>query len=175
MTTSVPTVDAQRELRAWLDERDARYEVLDGVVLVSPPDRFAHAERVFGIAAALRAAAPLGLAVVGPSYGVYDDPASPDSFLLPDVVVARRADCEDDGLRVAPVLVVEVLAPSTRRRDRGEKRAIYAELGVPHHWLVDPEQHTATVLGLSGAEYDEVLTATGELVVELPFPVTVPL
>lgn len=175
MTTSTPLVCDQRELLAWLDEREARYEVIDDVVLVSPPDRLAHADRVIGVAVALRAAAPPGLTVVGPSYGVYYDARSPKDFVLPDVLVARSQDCGDDGIRVPPLLVVEVLSRSTRRRDRGEKREIYAELGVPHYWLIDPERHAVTVLTLTGAGYEEALTAVGELVVAEPFPVRVPL
>jgi Uma2 family endonuclease len=175
VTTSVPLVGDQRELIDWLDEREARYEVIDGVVLVSPPDRFAHADRVAGLLALLRSAAPPGLSVVGPSYGVYYDARSPKSFVLPDVLVARTEDCGDDGIRVAPLLVVEVLSRSTRRRDRGEKREIYAELGVPHYWLVDPERHAATVLRLAGDSYEEAMTAVGELLVDEPFPARVPL
>lgn len=175
MTTSAPSRAYQPELLAWLNEREARYEVIDDVVLVGPPDRFAHADRVVGVAAALRAAAPPGLSVVGPSYAVYYDARSPKDFVLPDVVVARTQDCGDDGIRVAPLLVVEVLSRSTRRRDRGEKRDIYAELGVPHYWLVDPERHTATVLRLAGDGYEEATTAVGELAVDEPFPARVPL
>lgn len=175
MTTSVPLVGDQRALLGWLDEREARYEVIDGVVLVSPPDRFAHADRVMGVASVLRSLAPAGLSVVGPSYAVYYDPSSPKSFVLPDVLVARTEDCGDDGIRVAPLLVVEVLSRSTRRRDRGEKRDIYADLGVPHYWLVDPERHAATVLRLGENGYDEELVAVGELVVDEPFPARVPL
>ncbi len=175
MTASAPSVDAQHELLAWLDERDARYEVIDGVVLVSPPDRFAHSDRVVGVATALRSAAPPGLSVIGPSYAVYYDPRQPKSFVMPDVVVARTEDCSDDGIHVAPLLVVEVLSRSTARRDRGEKREIYAELGVPHYWLIDAERHAATVLRLTRDSYAEALTTVGELIVEEPFPARVPL
>jgi Uma2 family endonuclease len=175
MTTSAPLVCDQRDLLAWLDEREARYEVIDGVVLVRPPDRFAHADRVSGVLAALRGAAPPELSVVGPSYAVFYDSGSPKHCVLPDVLVARTDDCGDDGIRVAPLLVVEVLSRSTRRRDRGEKREIYAELGVPHYWLIDPERHAATVLRLTPAGYEQVLIADGELVVSEPFPVRVPL
>lgn len=175
MATSAPAAHDQADLLAWLDGRAARYEVVDGVVLVSPPDRFAHAERVVEVAAALRAAAPPGLAVVGPSYAVHYDAGAPSNFVLPDVLVARREHCGDDGIRVAPLLVVEVLSRSTRRRDRGEKREIYAALGVPHYWLVDPDRHTATVLRLRGEAYVQLAAATGELVVAEPFAVRVPL
>ncbi|HWH30260.1 MAG TPA: Uma2 family endonuclease [Mycobacteriales bacterium] len=175
MTTSAQTQADQRELLAWLDDHEARYEVIDGVVLVSPPDRFAHADRVAGVLSALRSAAPSGLSVVGPSYAVYYDAGSPKDFVLPDVVVAPTEYCGDDGIRVAPLLVVEVLSRSTRRRDRGEKRDIYAELGVPHYWLVDPDRHTGTVLRLAGAGYEQAVSAVGELVVDEPFPARVPL
>jgi Uma2 family endonuclease len=172
VTTSATELDAQRDLLAWLDERDARYEVLDGVVLVSPPDRLAHSEAGLRVAAALVAAAPEGVKVLGPSYAVR---YAPGSFVLPDVVVAPAEDCGQDGIRTAPLLVVAVLSPSTRRRDLGEKREIYAALGVPHYWLVDPEQHTATALRLQGGTYVEAATATAELVVQEPFAVRLPL
>jgi Uma2 family endonuclease len=175
VTTSAPSVGDPRDLLAWLDAREVRYEVIDGVVLVSPPDRFAHADRVGGLLAALRSAAPSGLSVIGPSYAVYYDARSPRDFVLPDVLVARTEDCGDDGIRVAPLLVAEVLSRSTRRRDRGEKRDIYAELGVPHYWLVDPERHAATVLRLAGGGYEEAATAVGELLVAEPFRARVPL
>lgn len=78
-----------RELLSWLDAREVRYEVIEGVVLVSPPDRFAHADRVGGVLAALRSAAPSGFSGVAPSYAVYCDARSPKDFVLPDVLVAR--------------------------------------------------------------------------------------
>lgn len=172
MTTSAVRVD---DLIAWLDEREGRYEIISGVVLVSPPDRFAHVDQVTGVLVALRSAAPDGLSVVGPSYAVYYDSASPGDFVMPDALVARTEDCGVRGLHVAPLLVVEVLSRSTRRRDLGEKREIYAELGVPHYWVVDPERHTATVLELRDGAYVEVLAAAGELVAREPFAVRVPL
>jgi Uma2 family endonuclease len=175
VTTSASPVDDQSELRAWLTERDARYEVIDGVVLVSPPDRVAHSGRTLRIAAALLVAAPEDMEVLGPNCAVYYDRQAPKDFVMPDVLVAHAEHVDADGLRNPPLLVVEVLSRSTRRRDRGEKRDIYAELGVPHYWLVDSERHTATVMRLAGGAYDEVLTAVGELIAEVPFAVRVPL
>ena len=39
----------------------------------------------------------------------------------------------------APALVVEVLSPSTRRRDEGIKRRLFDQKGVREYWLVDPK------------------------------------
>jgi Uma2 family endonuclease len=45
-----------------------------------------------------------------------------------------------------PSLIVEVLSPSTRSRDRKEKRTIYGDARIQEYWIVDPEQKTVTVI-----------------------------
>lgn len=168
MTTSVPAVEVDPSLLAWLDEHDARYEVLDGAVVVTPPARFGHERLGPRLAAALLAGVPADLEVLGPNYAVR---YAPGSFVMPDVLVARRQDCNDDGMTAPPLLVVEVLSPSTRRRDRGEKQDIYAELGVAHYWLVDPDPPSVAVQRLAHGRYEVVTTAIGRLAVDAPFPV----
>ena len=70
-------------------------------------------------------------------------------------------------------LVVEVLSPSTRRKDLLLKREVYAD-GVPTYWLVHPATRTLTVLSLRDGAY--VQTAQGaRLELEAPFPVVVDL
>ena len=51
-----------------------------------------------------------------------------------------------------PDLAVEVLSPSTRRIDRHEKAAEYAEAGVTEYWIVDPEGRSIEVLTGAGPE-----------------------
>jgi Uma2 family endonuclease len=155
-----------------LDELGLRYECIDGSLVVNPPATFGHGELVVSVAAQLYAAAPPDLVVLDGSYGYYYDGSS---WLLPDVTVARRADCRERGLHAPPLLVVEVLSPSTRRRDRGDKQAIYAESGVPSYWVVDPVARTLTVLELQGGAYAEAARASGgePLAVTRPFPVEV--
>lgn len=77
----------------------------------------------------------------------------PLRVLSPDIMVALRSDLDADMLRVAPLLVVEVLSPSTRREDLGRKRELYAQGGAPWYWLVDPESDTVTALELQGTAY----------------------
>jgi Uma2 family endonuclease len=36
-----------------------------------------------------------------------------------------------------PILVVEVLSPSSRRRDFGPKRELYLDTGIAEYWIVD--------------------------------------
>lgn len=44
-----------------------------------------------------------------------------------------------------PILVVEVHADTTRRRDRVQKKQFYAEAGVAQYLMIDPEQRIVTV------------------------------
>jgi Uma2 family endonuclease len=75
----------------------------------------------------------------------------------------------------APVLVVEVLSPSTRSIDLGTKRLAYEAAGVPAYWLVDPEVPSLTVLELDAGRYVERATVTGDdaFHADFPFAVTV--
>jgi Uma2 family endonuclease len=45
-----------------------------------------------------------------------------------------------------PILVAEVVSPSSRRRDYGKKRELYLEKEIPEYWIVDGEQRTITIV-----------------------------
>jgi Uma2 family endonuclease len=49
-----------------------------------------------------------------------------------------------------PALVVEVLSPSTRRRDEGIKRRLFDQKGVREYWLVDPKNCRVSICRRSG-------------------------
>ena len=59
----------------------------------------------------------------------------PDVFLVCDRDIAKKRFFES-----APDLVIEILSPSTKKRDSGIKMRKYKETGVREYWLVDPIQ-----------------------------------
>lgn len=62
-----------------------------------------------------------------------------DTVVQPDIVVFRdRGKLTDAGARGAPDLVVEILSPSTSRKDLNEKYRLYERSGVREYWVVDP-------------------------------------
>lgn len=81
----------------------------------------------------------------------------PGKFREPDVLLLRdRTDrrCQDRFWEGAD-LVVEVVSPDNPDRDLVEKRADYAEAGIPEYWIADPRDETVRVLSLRGAAYVE--------------------
>lgn len=89
-----------------------------------------------------------------------------EHVLVPDLAGWRRTTLpelpEVAYLEVRPDWVAEVLSASTRRYDRALKLPIYAEHGVAHVWLVDPEARTLEVLRLDGSSYRLIVTHAGE-------------
>ena len=78
-------------------------------------------------------------------------------FREPDLLLVRDAGdprCGDDYWRGAD-LVVEVVSPAAPDRDLVDKRADYAEAGVPEYWIVNPSDETVTVLALAEGGYRE--------------------
>ena len=85
---------------------------------------------------------------------------SDGSIVQPDLieVLADRSSIVGEALiEGTPSLIVEILSPSSKARDRGKKAALYARTGVPEYWIVDPEARSITVHAPpSGGRYDDV-------------------
>jgi len=70
-----------------------------------------------------------------------DEVLQPDLFVAPPTATPRKQREEITALR----LVIEIVSPSSARTDRHQKRLRYQRAGVPHYWVVDPEQHQIEV------------------------------
>lgn len=135
MAVSVPryTVD---DLERFPDDGN-RYELLDGVLLVTPAPRAVHQI----VAHRIQMRLGIGLGLSGPAHVVGPGAISvpPGTQLQPDVLVypARFGPSVDWAKVTEHWLAVEVLSCSSRMYDREFKRDAYFALGVPQVWLVD--------------------------------------
>lgn len=68
----------------------------------------------------------------------------------------------------APVLVVEILSPSSSRKDRLLKMRIYQENQVQHYWLVNPQDKSLECFALRDGVYALLAAGWDEDVVEHP-------
>lgn len=143
MALAVPryTVD---DLDRFPDDGN-RYELLDGMLLVTPAPSQVHQVVATRIALTLGASlVPNGLAqVVAP--GALRRP--PANQLQPDVLVYPAHQPLGVGWEKISShwLAVEVLSRSSRVYDRDFKRDAYLALGVHEVWLVDPFDHSVEV------------------------------
>jgi Uma2 family endonuclease len=78
-------------------------------------------------------------------------------FREPDLLLVRDADDprRQNSYWLGADLVVEIVSPDDPERDTVEKRADYAEAGIPEYWIVHPDDETITVLTLRDGTYIE--------------------
>jgi Uma2 family endonuclease len=151
-----------------------QYELLDGILLVSPSPVPQHQWVVSRLFLRLESARPPGLEIyLAPIDWQPDDRTS----LQPDLLVVDAADVRGTEPITAPLLLaVEVLSPSTRRKDLVSKRSKYQDAGVASYWMVDPDPQKPNIVvcELRAGRYVETGTASGddEISLDLPFRVT---
>jgi Uma2 family endonuclease len=147
------------DLQEMPDDRN-RYEIIRGHLEVTPAPSPDHQKVVLNLAAVLHRHVldhSLGTVFVAPCDVFFSEHSvvEPDIFFVP----AEREDIIDSRMiRGAPKLVVEVLCPSTTRRDRQAKMQLYAEFGVQHYWIVDPVHRTIDVHALGTRDYELLAT-----------------
>ncbi|MDO5504022.1 MAG: Uma2 family endonuclease [Actinomycetia bacterium] len=169
--TAMTTLPRSRPFtRADLDaapDDGHRYELIDGVLVVTPAPSIRHQRAQIRLVQALAPAVPEGLEILA---APVDVAISDSTVMQPDLLLAATAAFTDKDLPVAPLLAIEILSPSTRRFDLVLKRARYEAAGCEHYWVVDPDQPRITAWALQGGSYVEVADAAGdeELVVTAP-------
>ena len=86
-----------------------------------------------------------------------------DTVRIPDIVVLPTAQWDQLKKKEAvirlnepfPLLVVEVVSPSTASDDYRAKRSEYAVLDIPEYWIIDPIKGRVTVCTLVEGAYDD--------------------
>ena len=104
---------------------------------------------------------------------------SPLTVVQPDLVFVaqgRRDIITERAIEGPPDLVVEILSPTTAEHDRQQKAQIYARYGIPHYWIVAPDQRQLEVYELTTDTYHLVSTHSGNMIfqptlfLDLPIP-----
>ena len=66
-----------------------------------------------------------------------------ENHLIPDLlVVCSQSKIKKNFIAGAPDFIVEVLSPSTRRRDVTIKKEIYERYGVKEYWIINPKDES---------------------------------
>ncbi|MCO6011258.1 Uma2 family endonuclease [Actinoallomurus purpureus] len=168
------TVDALRRLP---EDEFHRYEIDDGVLIVSPRPAAPHQVASLEIAVVLREPArAAGLEVIQEVEVVTH--RRDDWLKVPDlaVVVGDAVDAEPQEFEAADVVLAVEISGSrqSRNRDFGEKLQAYAEAGISHYWIIEliPTPRL-TVFELADGAYREVVASEEPVKLTRPFPVEI--
>ncbi len=101
-----------------------------------------------------------------------------DTVRIPDIVVLPSDQWLGLRQRKAiirlheppPLLVVEVVSPSTQIEDYRAKYAEYSVLDIPEYWIVDPLTATITLCQLQQGRYDDRGFTGADLLQSSTFP-----
>ena len=134
------TVD---EFLAWSERQEkGRYELQDGWVIMQQSQNWGHVRLkgrfyVLLLQAIERANVPFYAAMDGAAVRI-----APRTAFEPDALVAPLPMPDDKALEISnPVIVVEVLSPSSVKRDLADKLAGYFKVpSIAHYLVLDPDE-----------------------------------
>ena len=125
------------EFLAWSEDQPGRYEMYEGQIYSMAAERASHAREKYAVQkelerALIAAGSPCHMLPDGMTVRVADN-----SSFEPDALVHCGEETGDDEVEVkAPVIVVEVISPSTRRIDATQKLEGYFRLPSIEHYLI---------------------------------------
>ncbi len=153
------------------EEPGYHYEILEGMLIKEPSPNVIHQR----VSRRLQRILEDYFWQVDPEGEIFDAPldvtfhditvVQPDLFY---VCGEQKVIVKDTRIDGPPTLVVEVLSPSSRRRDRLQKLRIYQGVQVQHYWLVNPEEKTLECFSLRDGVYALVAAGLDEDIVEHP-------
>ncbi|WP_295620476.1 Uma2 family endonuclease [Chamaesiphon sp. GL140_3_metabinner_50] len=182
MTIATTKRIAIEEYLTYNDGTDTRYELVDGELVrmslgtgehgdISEflNDRFKAEIRRLGLA---WVAKDMKIAIQSPRGTRWE------TARIPDVVVLPLAQWNGLKKRESliplneppPLLVVEVVSPSTVTVDYRAKHSEYAVLDIPEYWIVDPIDLKVTVCILKDGAYNNVIFIGDLTIVSPTFP-----
>lgn len=170
-TATIPRKMTADEFLAWAIENDERrVELHDGDVVRMPPERAAHAEVKIAMAFVLRdaiRAAKVPCRVFGDGFAVRIDDRT---IYEPDALVRCGERLGPDTISMSdPVIVAEVLSPSSMTIDLHDKLAGYFRLPPIHHYLtVNPRSRVILHHARDGADIRTRILQGGSLRLDPP-------
>ena len=147
MNIALPARLTVDEFLAWaVRQKEGKYELIDGVVVMQQAQKWGHAK----VKSAIYVGLSQAIAAAGvPCYVAPDGPTvriTKHKAFVPDALVAPLPEPDWESLEITnPLIVVEVLSPSTARMDTTIKLNGYFRLPSVRHYLVlDPDERTIT-------------------------------
>lgn len=152
-----------KDYQSWPEKE--RWELIEGEAFnMSPAPTVQHQKFSFLIAKNISDGtninnchvfiAPLDVLLIGSDEANQNDDNQIDNIVQPDIfVVCDPNKIREKNIKGAPDFIIEVLSPSTAKKDEGIKRDLYQKCGVEEYWLVHPMDRTINQYSLLDEVY----------------------
>ena len=152
----------EKQAKRWTYEEyyklddDRRYEIIGGNLLMAPaPDTWHQdwSRKLFRLIDRFVTKNNLGEVFYAPIDIVLNE----ENTVQPDIVFIATPNLQIIQRRAifgVPELLVELVSPSSVRRDRYDKKALYARFGVKEYWIGDPANKALEILTLREGRYE---------------------
>lgn len=155
-SAAAPSAAVERVAKRWTYEEyyrltpeshDERYEIDDGELVPMSSPSVTHqrtTQQFYKFLDGFVREHGLGETFISPLDVIFEE----DNLVQPDVMFvakARAGIVQERGIFGAPDLVVEVVSPSSTRRDRQDKSSKYLRFRVQEYWLVNPAERSIEV------------------------------
>jgi Uma2 family endonuclease len=137
-----------------------RHEIIDGEHYVTPSPATRHqriSRSLLYVIQSYLESHPIGELFSAP----FDALLSDFDIVVPDLLYLsneRARFLTPKNLQGPPDLVIEILSPSTRSRDRKLKRDLYERAGVQEYWVVDPEHDHVEIYRRHTSSFGEAIS-----------------
>jgi Uma2 family endonuclease len=161
------------------EDNSRRYELQEGILIVSPRANFLHQRIAHRLVAMLNDQLPAEWEAVG-DVEMITDPGFPASVRVPDVLVVQEELVSTAAPRCTAdeaLLAVEIISPGSQRTDTLVKPVEYAKAGIPHYWVIDLNEPLSLVAYHQAGDfgYQEAPAVTGTFTTSEPFSLQVDL
>jgi Uma2 family endonuclease len=171
MNVALPRSLNVDQFLAWaVQQPEGKFELVDGVVIMRQSRQWGHSKVKLAITMVLHEAVRKAeiacyVAVDGPTVRISERKA-----FVPDALVAPLPEPAFESLEIPnPIIVVEVLSPSTARMDATTKLRGYFEVpSVQHYLIVDPEDQTITHHKRGATAIETRIVSAGTLLLDPP-------
>lgn len=152
----------EKEVKRWTYEEyyrlddDQRHEIIDGNLLMAPSPDMWHQDwlnEINLLVTPFVKRRKLGRTFIAPFDVVLDS----ENTVQPDLIFVAATNLDIIKPRAifgTPDLLIELISPSSVRRDRYDKKDLYARFGVKEYWIADPANKSLEILTLKEGRYE---------------------
>jgi Uma2 family endonuclease len=161
------------------EDNSRRYELQEGVLIVSPRAASLHQQVLMHLMMALYHQVPPEWRLA-PDMELVIQPGFPATVRVPDLVIAHAETVKGNLPRYSAdevLVAVEIISPGSRATDTLNKPDEYAKAGIPHYWVIDLDEPLSLAAYHLAGEfgYQEAPAVTGVFETTAPFPLRIDL